>query len=423
MRLHISRNGNTVAPSALDATPEAGTTPFHGLLSRSIQLDALGYLLIAALLILVAVLGFMLFNSVRPPADWLFGRESVQLLALALIGALVLYLLDQHSRLRSQLKASLSAVDLARASAVRSAASLTSAHHAAEIMVSIAEEGALDCVVETILKDFEVGAVAIMGDDAIARFADDTPADEVLEVFSELAVEVVRVGAPIGSYRGAGGAALAVPLRVFERLRGVMCLWQSDPARLPEVEGVELLGRVVELGWESRLLYEGTNSNAKGLSELLVRLIDERVPGYSSTTEHLIDMLERLSGAGAFGAECLAEVRLAATLRDIGILRNGSAAVDHPSAGAQLVHAVGLPYGVEEAVRLHHGTPDISRPSAIGAAARALSVCVARTESSGPTPVIDPPTVDHRIRLGRSPEHTPTDPTAPGVLFPQEGLA
>lgn len=366
-------------------------TTFGKLVNRSIQLDAIAYVLIAGLLVLTAVLAFMVFNSIEPPTGWVFGEEYVQLIGLTLVCVLVFYLLEQHAKLRKRLVDSHELLQFAQEETERALKGLSTAHNASKIMASVVDTEALQRVVTAIRKDFKVDAVAIVGDELVISCGDGIASETVVDSVTRIAAEAVRTAAPLSAANADDGSyALAVPLRVMGRLHGVLCMWQQEKRlSAEELEGLELLARVLELGWESQLLYEGVSRQLSGIVGVVTALVDRKMPGYADETEKIADLVERVGGQLGMSAEAIAEMRVAAQLRDIGIL-NGldseglfgagterRARADHPLAGAQLAELGNFSESIRRTILCHHECPDGSGyPMHLTAATIPLSAMV-----------------------------------------------
>lgn len=423
IRQLLGGNGNHAATTETQAAvpeqrDETQNTRLAGILDRSLQLDALSYLVIAGLLVLSAMLAFMLFNSITPPENWLLGGEVIQLLGLLFIGFFVFYQLEQHSRLRTRLQGALVEAFDARESAEASARTLGSAHHAAEIMVAIAEEHPLERVVDGVRRDFDLDAASIIMDDEVTSFRSPAHQGQCGDIFSRLSLEVARTGSPVVFTRTEDGShALAVPLHVLGKLRGVLCMWQSRGGHLPELEGAGLLARVIELGWESRILYEGAGSHTEALAAMIVKGLDQKQPGYARETEQIIELMERIGGKVGLSVDELNDLRLAAKLRDIGLIVSpamGTAVSDHALAGAAVVRAAGLPESIEEAIRCHHMPASKVSVDCTSRGTRILGACASYVE--GPAQGTDLTPTEIRPEpfgaVGLAPSHEVTIPAA-----------
>ena len=342
------------------------------LVKRSIQLDAIAYVLIAGLLVLAAILGFMVLNSIRPPAGWVFSEEYVQLIGLTLICVLVFYLLDQHGRLRKSLVSSHEQLEKAQLDIERACKRLATAHHAAQIMGSVTDAQALEHVVSSIRQDFSVDAAAIVGDEMIASCADGLSAENVGDSVTRVAAEAVRTAAPIAAADEEDGSySLAVPLRVMGKLHGVLCMWQrKERLTAEELEGLELIARVLELGWESQIIFDGVNDQLAGIVTVVSNLIDQRMPGYARETQRIAGLAALVGEELGLRPEAVSEMCVAAELRDLGVLSESDAdspfgarserraTVTHPLAGARLAELGNFSEEVRRAILCHHECPD-----------------------------------------------------------------
>lgn len=366
-------------------------TTFSRLLRRSIQLDAIAYVLIAGLLVLAAILAFMVFNSITPPEGWLFGGEYFQLVGLALVCVLVFYLLEQHGRLRRMLVSSHEQLEQAQLEIERACKGLTTAHHAAEIMTSVVDDEALSHVVCSIRDDFGVDAVAIVGDEVIVSCASGIESDTVSASVTRVAAEAVRTAAPIAAANDEDGSfALAVPLRVMGKLHGVLCMWrQHGRMSAEELEGLELIARVLELGWESQILYTGVNRQLAGIVTVVSNLIDQRMPGYARQTQRISVLAQEVGDEIGIGPDEAAEMRVAVELRDLGVLYDEEtdtifgthserrATANHPLSGARLAELGNFSEQVRRSILCHHECPDGSGyPMRLTAASIPLSASI-----------------------------------------------
>lgn len=385
-------------------------TGTHGVmraLNRTIQLDAIAYILIAAFMVLASVLGFMVVNSVEPPEGWLLGSEWIQLLGLAFVGATVIYLLDQHRRLRTELAVSHESVATARDRAEMACLHLTAAHRAAEVMTVVTEEDQLQRVVEEIAREHQGFGVAIMGDTLLASSSHDELSDRLLDGLERASASAVN-GDRVVTIPVLDGDVwiTGFPLRLLGKLGGVLCVWKSEPFTSDEIGGLSLTARVIELGRESRLLYEDVNRQLQGLVTMVTGLIDQRIPGYAEDTGRVVELSESVGVRLHMGPDELRDLRLATQLRDLGMLgetpvanlfeisAEPRATAEHPGIGARMAELVHLSSGVQQAILGHHedfggsGYPQGLTGYGIPLAARIIRTCEAfvRLSGSRPTP-------------------------------------
>jgi hypothetical protein len=349
----------------------SGSQGFEGVLSRTVQLDTLAYLLIAGLMILAVLLGAMIFGSVDIPTGWLLADPWVRLLALALVGGVVIYLLDQHSRLRRALKASHSDLEESKAATDRAFKGLIAAHSAAEIMVSVSETDALQKVTECVRVNIGADAVAIVGDDMVMSAGDGIDSDAVLESISRVAMDSVRRGSSMAVRNAEDGSeTIAFPLRLVGQLRGVLCVWRAmPPFASDEREGLQLVARIIELGWESQLLFAETKDRLEGTMMMVTSLIEEQVPGYQQRTAKVRELALNVGGRIGMTPQQIKDLAIAVELRDLGVLDAGHVRAvgsgepvgsesRHPLRGAHLASIGRFPKSVQHAILCHHESSD-----------------------------------------------------------------
>ena len=112
-------------------------TDISRLLKRETQLNVIAYTLIVALIVALALAVFMLMTGVQVPEVWLLRDESFRTLATGLLLMVILYLADQHRRLRAQLVETHNELERARSSIAAAYDRLAFSHHAAEVMTSL----------------------------------------------------------------------------------------------------------------------------------------------------------------------------------------------------------------------------------------------------------------------------------------------
>lgn len=368
---------------------------FNNTLARSIQLDVIAYVIIASLMIVAVVLTFMLINSVAPPSGWLLSDPWVQLTGLAFIGVVVIYLLDQHARLRRNLETSHHALQRSKAATERAYKGLLTAHSAAEIMVSVADAESLHKVADAIRSELGAAAVAVVGEEVILSAGENEDADGLLEAISAAAADAVSHNAPITMRTGGVGGhdTLALPLRLLGSLHGVLCV--SHPAGTvepDELDSMRLVARIIELGWESRLLFTEVNESLEGTLDLMTGLIEERVPGYLARTDRIRHLAVRVGSELGLTPRQLTDLKVAVDMRDLGALRAAASMTgldgvraplgpDHPLEGESMARVARLPHSVQAAIRCHHeafdgtGYPDRAQGSAIPIEARVIRAC------------------------------------------------
>jgi hypothetical protein len=206
----------------------------------------------------VGVLVFMALAGVQPPDVWLLRNEIFRTLAVGFMLMVILYLVDQHRRLRGALMEAHEELGSAQREIAAAYDRLAFSHRAAEVMTSLAQTDGLKVVLTESVQHFGADAAAIVGDDISIITGDGVDKHEAQSAVLQVALEAVRAGKALSTARDDDGAvALAVPLRIRGQLKSVVALWRraggfSDD----EMEGLGLVARIIELGMENRLLLD-----------------------------------------------------------------------------------------------------------------------------------------------------------------------
>jgi HD-GYP domain-containing protein (c-di-GMP phosphodiesterase class II) len=385
------------------------------LLKREGQLNALSYVVILGLLAVAALLTFMVITRTDVPGEWwLLQSDAFRVLSTGLLLMVILYLIDQHRRLRTALLESHHELETARDETQSAYDRLAFSHHAAEIMTSLAEEDGLRRVLIDSLAHFEAEAAAVVGDDIEMITLDDVDSERANQAILEAALETVRAGTPlsIGTQKD-GSTAIAVPLRIRGQLRSVVCLWRrAGEFPQDQLDGLGLVARIIELGMENRMLLEDTESRLQGTLRAMVDLVESRRPNYipHSTLESRFAVA--VGHAMGMREEELADLRLAAMLQDVGMLQVPEAVLEaprplsaeehaemhkHARLGADLAQVANFGPRVQQAILSHHerldgsGYPDGLKGDEIPVAARVLAVCDAYVAMTSNRP--------HRARM------------------------
>lgn len=232
------------------------TSDIGRLLKRETQLNVIAYGLIVALIATVGLLVFMVLTDTKLPDFWLLSDQIFRTLATGLLLMVILYLADQHRRLRAELVQAHTELETARLNIAASYDRLAFSHHAAEVMTSIAQDDGLRVVLAESVQHFGADAAAVVGDDITIMTAAGIDATEAQTALLEASLETVRAGKPLSLALGAGDSvAIAVPLRIRGQLKSVVALWRREMAFTDdELEGLGLVARIIELGMENHLL-------------------------------------------------------------------------------------------------------------------------------------------------------------------------
>jgi HD-GYP domain-containing protein (c-di-GMP phosphodiesterase class II) len=385
------------------------------LLKREGQLNALSYVVILGLLGVAAVLTFMVITRTDVPGEWwLLQSDVFRVLSTGLLLMVILYLIDQHRRLRTALLQSHGELETAQHETQAAYDRLAFSHHAAEIMTSLAEEDGLRRVLIDSLAHFEADAAAVVGDDIQMLTLEDVDAEKANKEILAVAVETVRAGTPLSIGTDEDGAtAIAVPLRIKGQLKSVVCLWRRH-GEFPQdqLDGLGLVARIIELGMENRLLLGDVSSRLQGTLRAMVDLVERRRPNYIPHSTLVSRFAEAVGHAMGMREDELADVRLAAMLQDVGMLQVPEAILSarrhltaeeqlevrkHARLGADLARTANFSPVVQQAILCHHerldgsGYPSGMKGEEIPVAARILAVCDAYVAMTSNRP--------HRARM------------------------
>ncbi|MBF4510495.1 MAG: HD domain-containing protein [Aeromicrobium sp.] len=383
---------------------------------REGQLDLLSYLIIISLIAMVAVLLLLMLTDAAAPEMWLFRSHAFRVLAAGFFLGLLIYLFDQHNRLRSEIVAMHRHLEQAKVEVEAANKHLAFAHRAAVLMSSLSRDDGLDTVLQEAAEHFGADAVAVVEDDVrmFATEATDTRAAEAAAM--QVALDAVAAGRPITvADADPTGSAIAVPLRVSGRLDSVACAWRAEGTFAEEqLSGLQLVARIIEMSIENRRLLEDANARVQGTLHTLAALVDMRQPEYSHHSARVADYALGVGRIIGLPDDELEDLRVAALLHDVGMLevpkeilaatRPLTAAETfvvrrHPAAGAEIVRAGGFGHRVQEAVLRHHerldgsGYPEGLRGPQIPLVARIIAACDAFAAMTTPRP--------HRDALSR----------------------
>ncbi len=385
------------------------------LLKREDQLNALSYVVILGLLGVAAVLTYMVVTQTTIPGEWwLLQSDIFRVLSTGLLLMVILYLIDQHRRLRSALLESHGELETAQHETQAAYDRLAFSHHAAEIMTSLAEDDGLRRVLIDSLAHFGADAAAVVGDDISMSTLDDVNEEKANHAILSVALETVRAGTPLSiGTREDGSTAIAVPLRIKGQLKSVVCLWRRH-GEFPQdqLDGLGLVARIIELGMENRSLLEDTTSRLQGTLRAMVDLVEMRRPNYIPHSTLVSRFAEAIGHAMGMRDEELDDLRLSAMLQDIGMLQVPEGVLGaprpltaeervqvrkHASLGAELANTANFSIAVQQAILCHHerldgsGYPHGLKGEEIPVAARVLAVCDAYVAMTSNRP--------HRARL------------------------
>lgn len=369
-----------------------------GLLRREFQLNLIAYVIIITLIVAIGVLVFMALAGVQPPDVWLLRNDIFRTLAMGLLLMVILYLVDQHRRLRGQLIEAHNELERAQTDIEAAYDRLAFSHHAAEIMTSLAQEDGLKAVLGESVKHFAADAAAVVGDDIVITTAEGVDAHEAQSAVLQVALETVRQGKPLSSASDeSGSTALAVPLRIRGQLKSVVALWRRDhDFSASELEGLGLVARIIELGMENRLLLEEVKMQLSGTLRAMVDLVEQRRPNYIPHSTRVSQYAVAIARSLGLREDEVNDLRLAAMLQDVGMLEIPEGILNaprrltaeeqievrqHAKKGAQLAKIANFDPTVQNAILSHHerldgsGYPGGLKGDDIPLTARILAVC------------------------------------------------
>jgi len=390
------------------------------LIKRQVQLNALMYFLILSLVTATSLLLYLVISSGMMPSFWVFSSQWVRWFSIAFLLAIVVYLAVQHQQMRYALEESTSALEKAERDYESACERLSFAHTASELMTGLEDPSVLQALLEEILSHYDVDAAAIVGEEVELATAPGIDPHLAHRSVLSAAIDTVRAGRPMAVTTSCGTTTLAVPLRVNGRLRDVLCIWRAE-GELPEtqLEGLQLVARVVELGLENRSLFDELRGKLNGMLDALLELAEHRYPGYRMHAEEVAELAVAVGERLAMNDTERADLRMSALLHDVGMLElvDGQRSpgddgplgcVEHPDLGAHLACAARMDADVQTAIKSHHehvdgsGYPQGLMGDSIPLAARILAVCEAYTgmRDTGNTRSSRPGDAMDLIRLG-----------------------
>lgn len=370
----------------------------RGLLKREFQLNLIAYIVIVTLLSATGVLVFMTLSGIAPPQAWLLSNDIFRTLATGLLLMVILYMVDQHRRLRAQLLQVHVELQEAQREIAGAYDRLSFSHRAAEVMTSLAKADGLKVVLSESVAHFDADAAAVIGDDITVLTADGIDPDHARSELMQVALEAVQAGKPFSwQVNETGSAALAVPLRIGGELQSVVALWRREGEfGSDQLEGLSLVARIIELGMENRLLLDEVRTQLSGTLRAMVDLVERRKPLYIDHSSHVAQYATAVGRAMGLRGKEVDNLRLAAMLQDIGMLEIPESIVgaprsltheevllvrQHAAKGGELARTARFDTVVQDAISSHHerldgsGYPRGLKGDQIPLATRILAVC------------------------------------------------
>jgi HD-GYP domain-containing protein (c-di-GMP phosphodiesterase class II) len=368
------------------------------LLKREFQLNLIAYIIIITLIVTIGVLVFMTLAGIQPPDLWLLSNDIFRTLATGLLLMVILYLVDQHRRLRGALLEAHGELESAQKEIAAAYDRLAFSHRAAEVMTSLAQTDGLKVVLTESVQHFGADAAAIVGDDISIITGEGVDKHEAQSGVLQVALEAVRAGKPLSTARADDGAvALAVPLRIRGQLKSVVALWRRQGSFSgDEMEGLGLVARIIELGMENRLLLDEVRAQLSGTLRAMVDLVEQRRPNYIPHSTRVAQYAAAVGKIMGLREDEVSDLRLAAMLQDVGMLEVPEAILNaprrltaeeqmevrrHAKKGAKLAKTANFDSIVQDAILCHHerldgsGYPRGLSGDDIPLAAKVLAVC------------------------------------------------
>jgi len=371
----------------------------RAVIRREGQLNLLAYIIILVLIAVTGLLVFIQLSGLDLPDLWLLKNDIFRTVFTGLMLMVILYMVDQHARLRQELVAIHDDLESTKSDLQSSFDRLAFAHRAAEIMATHTHENGIEQVLRESVGYFGADAAAVVGDDIDMVSQDGVSYDDAQQAVMRVALEAVRAGKPLTSASSVDGSAsaLAVPLRVRGRLDRVACLWRREGCFTDEsLEGLQLVARILEMSIENRELLDEVREQLQGTLMALSNLVELRQPDYMNHSKKVADYAVSVGVTLGLTQHDIAELRLAAVLHDVGMLEVPLEIISanrpltaeetmivrhHPVSGARIVKTARFGEQVQQAVLAHHerldgtGYPNGVRGDRIPLLARIIGVC------------------------------------------------
>ncbi len=385
------------------------STDLKKVLKRESQLNGIAYAIIVALLGMVVALIVPLVSGWEVSGLEVVGNQIAQTLFVGTLLMFIIYLFDQHHRLRSELLDTHDRLERANNEITSAYDRLSFAQHTASVMTSLSEPNALERILEDASRHFGADAAAVVGEEITLISNADVDATGAESAVLQVALDAVRAGkAMTTSERATGGEAIAVPLRIQGELKSVICLWrQGDAFPTDQLEGLILMARIIELSLENRILLQEVRDQLAGTLSVLSTLIGQRLPDYAQHSTRMAEQAVAVGRSIGLNHKDLTDLKIAALLADVGMLQVPADLVSagrpleahelqlvqqHPAEGADVARRAYFSANVQEAIHAHHerldgsGYPRGRKGDSIPVAARILAVCDTYDAMTSPRP-------------------------------------
>ena len=353
---------------------------------------------------MLAVVGLLLYllseSSIQMP-DWFpLSNYVPQLLLGGFVLLVVLYLWDQRRHLRDEVADAWCATEAARTELAATCSWLEFSHEAASRLGAEGVEAGLRKVLEDAASLFAADAAAVLGeDDEYSFIAEGAPAGEAERALTHVAL--VAAGRPtplhIQSLGTEEGHAIAVPLRVRDELRYVLCIWRrAEEFTVEQLDALGLMGRMVELAIEREESLRDAQQQLEGTLRVLQYLVADKRPDYSRHAVGVAELAAEIGHRLGLRPQARQDLRLSGLIHDVGMMSLPAQVGDadhplsveetmvvrqHPRIGAEIALAANFDSVVQEAVHGHHermdgsGYPRGLRGTNTSLEARILAVC------------------------------------------------
>lgn len=385
------------------------TSDLKQVLRRDNQLNTIAYAIIVALLGMVVALLIPLVSGLKVPGLEVVGNQIAQTLFVGTLLMFIIYLFDQHRRLRGELLDTHNRLERANTEISSAYDRLSFAQHTASVMTSLTVPNALERILEDASTHFGADAAAVVGEDITLISNESVDSGNAESAVLQVALDVVRAGKAMSTSEHAqGGEAIAVPLRIQGELKSVICLWRQTGAfQTDQLEGLILMARIIELSLENRILLQEVKDQLNGTLSVLSSLIDQRLPDYARHSTRMAEQAVAVGRSIGLSHKDLTDLRISALLADVGMLQvpqealatihelgaeETTAVRQHPVGGADVAKHAYFSTNVQDAIHAHHerldgsGYPRGRKGDGIPVAARILAVCDAYDSMTSPRP-------------------------------------
>ncbi len=161
-------------------------------MKREGQLNLLAYIVILVLIAVTGLLIFVQLSGIAVPDLWLLKNDMVRTIVPGLLLMVILYMVDQHTRLRRELVTIHEDLESAQAKLQTAYDRLAFAHRTAEIMASHTHESAIEQVLRESVDYFGADAAGVVGDDVNMVTQNDVSHEEAQQDMMRVSLEAVR---------------------------------------------------------------------------------------------------------------------------------------------------------------------------------------------------------------------------------------